>query len=667
MQPWEYGSVPKARVAPLTHEVDEVWACSRYVRDCYLAAGIPADQVHVVHNGVDCQRFHPAAPPLPLPTQKPFKFLFVGGTLQRKGIDVLLDAWARTFSDKDDVCLVIKDMGVGSFYKGQTAEHLIAQHQQRPGAAEIVYLDQNLSEAELAGLYTACDCLVHPYRGEGFALPIAEAMACALPVIVTAGGAADDFCDSETAWLIPARRVSFPERRVGTIETVDLPWLLEPDVETLARHLKEVVARPAEVRARGWRGCERIRQRFSWAHAAEVVEQRLRALRERPIRREQRSVVSVPAAPECIVHGHRILLHDPAIDRYVSAPLAAGAAYEPFQSAVVLQNVRLGDVVVDVGANIGYYTLLLARHVGPQGKVYAFEPDPANFALLKRNVERNGYSNVVLVPKAVADRNGAAQLFRSRDNQGDHRLHAACEERPAVDVETIRLDDYFTDASVRLSLIKMDIQGAEGQALAGMRQVLARSPEVRIVCGFWPHGLHRAGDSAATLPRAVAPARLRPARDQRTPPRNDAHRCDHPVATLPAAPGRLHQSAVSAPQRCRSDRQPACRWLGHPDRQAACRYGKQDGSSKGVAVPDRQERGSQSAGLPRFSRRPGPRDHRRRYRLDRPHQGNRRAVRRAGLRLPLVRQFRRRTQRKPAACQRRVDLLARCRRTPRGG
>ncbi len=82
VQPWEYGSIPRGWLEAL-NQVDEVWAYTEYVRDCYLAAGVPADRVHVVPCGVACERFSPQAAPLPLPTTKRFKFLFVGGTIHR--------------------------------------------------------------------------------------------------------------------------------------------------------------------------------------------------------------------------------------------------------------------------------------------------------------------------------------------------------------------------------------------------------------------------------------------------------------------------------------------------------------------------------------------------------------------------------------------------------
>src|SRR5262249_25450555 len=148
-------------------------------------------------------------------------------------IDVLLEAYTQAFTAADDVCLVIKDLGVGTFYGGQTAAEKIAGLQARLGAPEIEYLDRRLGADELARLYTACDCLAHPYRGEGFGMPIAEAMACGLPVIVTGYGAALDFCSEETGYLLPARVNYFAANRVGDLETVGTPWVAKPDPSAL--------------------------------------------------------------------------------------------------------------------------------------------------------------------------------------------------------------------------------------------------------------------------------------------------------------------------------------------------------------------------------------------------------------------------------------------------
>jgi glycosyltransferase involved in cell wall biosynthesis/tetratricopeptide (TPR) repeat protein len=301
MQPWEYGSLPRAWIDPLVQAIDEVWVPSRFVRDTFVRSGIPTELVQVIPLGVDPACFHPQAPPLSLRSRKQFKFLFVGGTIFRKGIDILLEAYTQTFTGSDDVCLVIKDMGVGTFYRGQTAETCIAQLRTTPGKPEIEYLGGELSEEELTGLYTACDCLVHPYRGEGFGLPLVEAMATGLPVIVTGMGAALDFCDDANAYLLPARPAQCPEKRVGDAETVDYPWLAEPDREALRAILRHVVAHPDEARAKGAAGRAAVLARHTWDKTADAVERRLRQLRQRPIRRQALRRVAEPASVPVVV------------------------------------------------------------------------------------------------------------------------------------------------------------------------------------------------------------------------------------------------------------------------------------------------------------------------------------------------------------------------------
>lgn len=285
IQPWEFGSLPKEWIEVMREKVDEVWAYTNYVRDCYLRSGLPEDRVFVVAPGVNTTIFCPEAPPLPLKTRKRFKLLFVGGTIARKGIDLLLNVYAKTFTIADDICLVIKDMGGQSFYQGQTAQEIIAKIKTVPNAPEIEYLDQTLTDQELAGLYTACNCLVHPYRGEGFGLPIAEAMACALPVIVTGYGAALDFCHSDNAYLIPAEIVQMPQKRIGERETVDYPWWAEPNIDALQLLLRRVFAHPDEAKAKGQQAMAYIRANFTWEHTVNTVQERIRILRSKPIHR----------------------------------------------------------------------------------------------------------------------------------------------------------------------------------------------------------------------------------------------------------------------------------------------------------------------------------------------------------------------------------------------
>jgi glycosyltransferase involved in cell wall biosynthesis len=237
---------------------------------------VPAARVRVVPLGVDPAVFQPGVDPFRLPAGPGFRFLFVGGTIHRKGFDLLLAAYTRAFGPGDGVGLVIKAMGTPSFYRGHSALAMVAELRGRGYPVE--YIDRALDERGLAGLYAACDCLAHPYRGEGFALPVVEAMACGLPAVVTGAGPALDYASEATAFLVPARRREFPECKVDELETVGRPWMWEPDLDALVALLRKAASDPGATRAKGAAASRWVHQRFTWAHSADVVEARLRAL-----------------------------------------------------------------------------------------------------------------------------------------------------------------------------------------------------------------------------------------------------------------------------------------------------------------------------------------------------------------------------------------------------
>lgn len=185
-----------------------------------------------------------------------------------------------------------------------------------------------------------------------------------------------------------------------------------------------------------------------------------------------------------MIQGH--LIH---LDPHDSLALSVTETYEPFETEVFQRLLRPGDTVIDLGANIGIYTLLAAKIIGPSGSVWAFEPDPRNFALLTKNIQENGYTQITAVQKAVSHQSGFVSLFRSPINWGDHRLLPSPDHQEMVHVESVTLDDYPPLKTTRVHAIKMDIQGAEGLALQGMVRLLARQPTLAILMEFWPEGL----------------------------------------------------------------------------------------------------------------------------------------------------------------------------------
>lgn len=265
MQPWEFSHLRKDFVE-IFRKADGVWTPSNFSRNAMLRSGVEFDKVQIVPNGIDPSRYTPFGEAYPLETKKRFRFLYVGGTIFRKGIDILLHAYVKSFTAADDVVLVIKDLGGDSFYKGQTASEIIRKVQQMPNAPEILYIDEILSEEEMAKLYRSCHVLVAPYRGEGFALPVLEAMACGLAVIVTEGGATDDFVDHRCGWKLPAKKRSIGSQIDGHDLSADA-WVLEPDGDTLLQLLQFVYHHPHEALLRGICGSTKARRFWTWERA----------------------------------------------------------------------------------------------------------------------------------------------------------------------------------------------------------------------------------------------------------------------------------------------------------------------------------------------------------------------------------------------------------------
>lgn len=208
---------------------------------------------------------------------------------------------------------------------------------------------------------------------------------------------------------------------------------------------------------------------------------------------KQLRILSANAWSRAHVQGHMMFL-DPA-DSIVSPYLLRDGFFELAETILVENHVKPGDVVVDVGANIGYYTLILARLVGTTGRVYAFEPDPKNFALLQKNVVGNRYRNVTLIPCAVTEKSGRLKLFLCDTNKGDHRIYPSEECRAQVEIQGVSLDDYLNAKEETVDFVKMDIQGSEPGALRGMRRIIQRSPKLKMVTEFWPRGMKRFGAS----------------------------------------------------------------------------------------------------------------------------------------------------------------------------
>jgi len=193
-------------------------------------------------------------------------------------------------------------------------------------------------------------------------------------------------------------------------------------------------------------------------------------------------------------------------DQFVSRRIREEGIWEPYETSLVLSLLRSGHVCVDVGANIGYFSILAAAVVGEAGAVFAFEPDPGNFALLQANAVLNKQQQrITAVQAALSTQAGAGELFLSEDNLGDHQIYAAGEQRKSVPIGLLNGSEYLGERVQRLDLLKVDTQGSEYQVMAGLMPLLQSLPgATHILIELTPLSLRQSGSSGRELIELLA-------------------------------------------------------------------------------------------------------------------------------------------------------------------
>jgi FkbM family methyltransferase len=184
----------------------------------------------------------------------------------------------------------------------------------------------------------------------------------------------------------------------------------------------------------------------------------------------------------------------PAGDLGVVPSIAVYGIWEPPVEAVLRRLVQRGDTVAEVGANVGYHTLVLAERVGRSGHVHCFEPHPRLLPLLRATLDLNAPfgERVTLHPFAALDVPGRVGFAAAQEQAGSGHLqvrgmNAAYDElyTERFEVEAVRMDDRLADVPA-LDLLRMDAEGSEGLALRGAARLIARSPRLRIVTEWSP-------------------------------------------------------------------------------------------------------------------------------------------------------------------------------------
>ena len=173
-----------------------------------------------------------------------------------------------------------------------------------------------------------------------------------------------------------------------------------------------------------------------------------------------------------IVNGHYIYLN-PKDTAVISPAIAEDGLYEPEVTALLKKILKKDAIVVDVGANIGWYTLLAAKTVGVNGKVIAFEPAPENYRLLKKSIKINNFNNVIAYRLCVSNISGTNKLYLGTQNLGGHSLKTKSGNN-SIDVKTTTLDTTLKELHVEnVDLLKIDVEGAEPEVIEGCLHYLS--------------------------------------------------------------------------------------------------------------------------------------------------------------------------------------------------
>lgn len=179
----------------------------------------------------------------------------------------------------------------------------------------------------------------------------------------------------------------------------------------------------------------------------------------------------------------------------VSGHLALGV-YEKTEIDLFRNSIKESDVVVDIGANIGYYSVIAGKKLGDKGKLFVYEPEEVNLNLLKKNIEHNKIQNVIFEQTALSNEVGTKKFFLTKHNKGTHSLVNNRGVVESVLVKTDTLDNSLKKyGSPKVDVIKMDIEGAEIMAIEGMLETIKKSQNLIIFTEFYPKAIRRLNQS----------------------------------------------------------------------------------------------------------------------------------------------------------------------------
>ena len=192
------------------------------------------------------------------------------------------------------------------------------------------------------------------------------------------------------------------------------------------------------------------------------------------------------------------IIHFNLEDRNYLEPFSNDQLYEPGTTNFLKTILKKGMNVINIGANIGYFTLLAAREIGPEGKVFAFEPFPQTVEILKKNIDSNGYKNVQTIPMAVSDEIGSSYLALKSDSGHNFVTSTPNDEYDSIEITMTTIDDYL-DENLKIDFLIMDAEGYEPKIFDGMKKTMEKNPKMKIITEYNPHTLKIAGTTGESF------------------------------------------------------------------------------------------------------------------------------------------------------------------------
>jgi FkbM family methyltransferase len=521
---WELGDLPE-ELHHVFQEYDEIWAGSTFIADTLR----PISPIPVV----------PLSPPL-LPSAKGNRergrvridagddtiFLFVfdfGSIAERKNALATIDAFNAAFTRDDPARLIVKSQNkiVNPSY--------FSRMQARAAGSNITLLHGSWSSTDVQDLMAACDVYVSLHRAEGMGITLLEAMSLGKPVIATGWSGNMDFMSDSNSYPVRYRFVplaqDYPPYRAGQ------QWA-EPSIEHAAELMRYVFEHRTEAARVGMRASADIARSYSPSAVADRIGATLIEIEDRyrqgwqlsygvngsgdlslqdsnahkggappalMIQPEFRRLVLAPADANCLDDSPLVLaftdvgeIWTDARDESVGHLLRTVGVNEPEEGVFIRDQLRPGMRVLDVGANIGYFTRMMANAVGSTGHVIALEPEPHNYATLRKNLAHAGTNNVTPLRCAAGAEHARLRLAITPTLHGGHFLAG---QGPAdeshVEVEVIPLDDLL-DPTETVNFVKIDIEGFDHLAVAGLQETIRRHKPLVFV-EFYPGAIRRAG------------------------------------------------------------------------------------------------------------------------------------------------------------------------------